>query len=107
MIVFKTEDMVETSAPAGTAPKRGTLLLTLFRSRSQQTSETKDRYSSSKSDRFPPVEAIKSDFRMRSSKRVAVVHSSFMEGIRTEIKRETVRLRIMRDRNGCIGADNV
>ena len=49
MTVFKTEDMVETSAPAGTSPKRGTLLLTLFCSRPQQTSETKYRYSSSRS----------------------------------------------------------
>jgi len=36
MMVFKTEDMVETSAPAGTTPKRGTLLLTLFCSRPQR-----------------------------------------------------------------------
>ena len=72
MIVFRTEDMVETSAPCGTIGKRGTLRLTLSCSRSQQTSVTKARYSSSRSDWFPPVEITENDFLMISNKRVAL-----------------------------------
>ena len=72
MIVFRTEDIVETSAPCGTISKVGTLRLTLSCSRSQQVSVMKARYSSSRSDWFPPVEITENDFLMISNNRVAL-----------------------------------